>query len=75
MAAIFEVFMVEIPVIIFAFAAAMVGPALVFIITEIIFGRKLAKGASEENFFVPKEINNLNLIYINGPMEFTQLFI
>lgn len=53
-AAIFEVFMVEIPVIIFAFAAAMVGPALVFIITEIIFGRKLAKGASEENFFVPE---------------------
>lgn len=53
-AAIFAVFIAEIPVRIFAFAAAMVGPVLVFIITEIIFGRKLAKGASEENFSVPE---------------------
>lgn len=52
-ATIFAIFMAEIPARIFAFAAAMVGPVLVFIITEIIFGRKLAKGASEKDFFVP----------------------
>lgn len=52
-AAIFSGFIAEVPDKIYAFIGALVGPLLVFFITEIIFGRKLAKGASKENFSVP----------------------
>lgn len=52
-AAIFSGFITEVSFEIYAFIGALVGPLLVFFITEIIFGRKLAKGASKENFSVP----------------------
>ena len=52
-AAVFSAFITDAPVKIFVIIAALVGPLLVFVISEIIFGRKLAKEASKENFSVP----------------------
>lgn len=53
-AAVYSAFITDVPVKIFVIAAALVGPLLVFVISEIIFGRKLAIGASKENFSVPE---------------------
>lgn len=51
---IFSAFIAEIPIKILATTVSIIGPAITFIISEIIFGRRLAKGASRENFSVPK---------------------
>lgn len=48
-----SIFITEIIVKIFVFAGSLVGPLLAFIISEIVFARELAKGASKENFYVP----------------------
>jgi hypothetical protein len=53
-AAIFSGFITETPVKIMVLIGAMLGPCIPFIISEIILGRKLAKGASKEGFSVPE---------------------
>ncbi len=58
-AALFSGFITEVSDKIYAYVGALVGPLLVFFITEIIFGRKLAKGASKENFSVPSRDKQL----------------
>lgn len=51
--AVFSAFIMEIPVKIIVFVGSLLGIIIVYIICEIIFGRKLAKGASKEKFSVP----------------------
>lgn len=51
--AVFAAFIMEIPVQIIVLAGSLIGPFIVYIISEIIFGRKLAKGAAKEKFSVP----------------------
>lgn len=51
--AVFTAFIMEIPIKIVVFATSLIGPFIVYIISEIIFGRKLAKGAAKEKFSVP----------------------
>lgn len=63
--AIFTLLITNIGVKIVVLVASVVGPAIAFIISEIINGKKLAKGASKEDFSVPdrdklfeKKVNN-----------------
>lgn len=52
-AAIFSAFIADITVKIIVFIAALVGPLLTYLFSEIFFLRKLSKGVSKENFSVP----------------------
>lgn len=45
----------------FLVISSIIMPAIVFIIAEVIIGRKLAKGASMENFSVPDRDKNFEL--------------
>ena len=52
-AMILSAFITEVPTKILALTASIAGPIVALIIPEIIFGIKLAKGSSKENFYVP----------------------
>ena len=52
--AIFSGFIIQVPIKIFVFIGSIIGPLIPFLISEIIIGRKLAKGGSKEEFSVPE---------------------